>query len=232
MKRDKARKCSTVVFYPIICHPHKMKSFCRTAAILIGVCMFATMSSAAHKKAKPKKQVAAKTDVITMTLPKPGTPVEVDKKDLKNSTLIKHYFFTIQAPTGWSVIAGGSQENPNAVVDAMVSLTPTNNTSKDPTYLSVRTVYGAELPKTTADLFAVVSRDKEKQTRYVQLNGQQWIFSQYEAKNSTGQPTKQYAVRTIIGTRGFLALAGTPLADSKTTGPQLLKILNTIKINR
>ncbi len=192
--------------------------------------MFATVSSAAHKK--PKKTAAPKTDVVTIPVPQPGKPVEVDKKDLKNPTLIKHYFFTIQAPKGWSIIAAGSQAAANAVTDAMVSLTPTNNTAKDPTYLSVRTVYGAELPKTTADLFAVVSRDKEKQTRYVQLNGQQWIFSQYEAKNSAGLTTKQYAVRTIVGSRGFLALAGTPMADVKTTGPQLLKILNTLKINR
>jgi hypothetical protein len=207
-----------------------VKSFYRTFVILAGVCVFANVSLAAHKK--PKKTAPPKTDVVTIPVPKAGTPVEVDKKDLKNPTVIKHYFFTIQAPKGWSVIAAGSQAAANAVTDAMVSLTPTNNTAKDPTYLSVRTVYGAELPKTTADLFAVVSRDKEKQTRYVQLNGQQWIFSQYEAKNQAGVTTKQYAVRTIVGNRGFLALAGTPMADAKTTGPQLLKILNTIKINR
>jgi hypothetical protein len=207
-----------------------VKSFYRTFVILAGVCVFANVSLAAHKK--PKKTAPPKTDVVTIPVPKAGTPVEVDKKDLKNPTVIKHYFFTIQAPKGWSVIAAGSQAAANAVTDAMVSLTPTNNTAKDPTYLSVRTVYGAELPKTTADLFAVVSRDKEKQTRYVQLNGQQWIFSQYEAKNQAGVTTKQYAVRTIVGNRGLLALAGTPMSDAKTTGPQLLKILNTIKINR
>jgi hypothetical protein len=129
------------------------------------------------------------------------------------------------------VIAAGSQQNANAVTDAMVSLTPTSDTAHDTTYLSVRTVYGQELPKTTADLFAIVSRDKTKQTRYVQLNGQQWIFSQFETKKPDGSSTKQYAVRTIVGTRGFLALAGTPMTEAKTTGPQLLKILNTVKIN-
>jgi hypothetical protein len=205
-------------------------NFRRTSVVLMSVCLIANVAFAAHKK--PKKSSAAKTDVMTIPVPKPGAPVDVDKKDLKNPTLIKHYFFTIQAPKGWSVVAAGSQATANAVTDAMVSLTPTNNTAKDPTYLSVRTVYGAELPKTTADLFAVVSRDKEKQTRYVQLNGQQWIFSQYEAKNQAGVTTKQYAVRTIVGNRGLLALAGTPMSDAKTTGPQLLKILNTIKINR
>jgi hypothetical protein len=212
-----------------------MKPLRQALLILICVCAFVSVSSAADKKpkskAKPAKQLATKTDVIAMVLPKPGAPVEVDKKDLKNPTLIKHYFFTIQAPKGWSIVAAGSQEGPNAVTDAMVSLTPTANTAKDPTYLSVRTVYGQELPKTTADLFAVVSRDKVKQTRYVRLNGQQWIFSQFETKRPDGSSVKQYAVRTIVGTRGFLALAGTPMADAKTTGPQLLKILNTIKIN-
>jgi hypothetical protein len=206
-----------------------MKSFFPIVATLIAACAFTSVSYGAHKK--PKAQAVAKVDLLTIPQPKPSAPVEVDKKDLKNPTMIKHYFFTIQAPKGWSVIAAGSQENSSAVVDAMVSLTPTADTAKDPTYLSVRTVYGAELPKTTADLYAVVSRDKTKQTRYVQLNGQQWIFSQFETKKADGSSTKQYAVRTIVGTRGFLALAGTPVALSQATGPQLLKILQTIKIN-
>jgi hypothetical protein len=207
--------------------------------VTLGLCAtmsLAPIAQAAHKK--PKKQVTSKIDTIKVPQLKPGAPggpvepVEIDKKDLKNPTVIQHYFFSIQAPQGWSVVAAGSQESPNAPVDAMVSLTPTSNTSKDSSYLSVRTVYGQALPKTTADLYAIVSKDTAKQTRYVQLNGQQWIFSQYDTVKADGSTVKQYAVRTIVGSRGFLALAGTPIANAKTIGSQLLKILQTIKLSR
>jgi hypothetical protein len=104
-------------------------NFRRTSVVLMSVCLIANVAFAAHKK--PKKSSAAKTDVMTIPVPKPGAPVDVDKKDLKNPTLIKHYFFTIQAPKGWSVVAAGSQATANAVTDAMVSLTPTNNTERN-----------------------------------------------------------------------------------------------------
>jgi hypothetical protein len=87
------------------------------------------------------------------------------------------------------------------------------------------------LPATVDELFKAVSKDQTKQTRFVKLNGQRWIFSQYETKKSDGSVMKNYAVRTISGTRGFLALAGTPAQTENTIRPRILKILNTIKLN-
>jgi hypothetical protein len=176
--------------------------------------------------------------VIVVPAAKVGSPAEVIQKDLSQAALVKHYHFSIRAPKGWSLIAEGYSEPPSGISDhsdAMVTLTPSNDTVNDPTYVGLRTVYGSSLPPTLEGLYQVVSKDQTKKTRYVQLNGQRWIFSQYEGTNARGVVVQQYAVRTIVSThegpRGFLAVAATPKSDSKTFGPVLLSILNTVKVD-
>ncbi|MFH0925319.1 MAG: hypothetical protein V1872_06755 [bacterium] len=76
-------------------------------------------------------------------------------KDLPNSTVVTHYYFSITIPKGWSIQYGNNTDNKKRL-KASLTTTPTNNIYQDKTYIGLhlrRTPPIKTLEETKANLF-------------------------------------------------------------------------------